>query len=127
MKQYTQLRWDRLYRSRDGMILGVCKGLARFLDISVFWTRFAAVLLLIFTGFWPVTGIYLLAGFLLKPEPVLPLNTDEENDFYHVYAQSRKEGVARVKTKFERLEKRIRRLEDVITSREFDWDQRLRK
>lgn len=127
MKKYTQLRWDRLYRSRDGMILGVCKGLAQFLDISVFWTRFAAVLLLFFTGFWPVVGIYLLAGFLLKPEPVLPLSTDEENDFYQVYTQSRKQGLFRVRTKFDRLEKRIRRLEDVITSREFDWDQRLRK
>ncbi|HDQ39614.1 MAG TPA: envelope stress response membrane protein PspC [Desulfonatronum sp.] len=127
MRHYEQLRWDRLYRSRDGMILGVCKGLAQFLDISVFWTRFAAVLLLFFTGLWPLVGIYLLAGFLLKPEPVLPLFTDEESDFYQVYTQSRKQGLSRVKTKFDRLEKRIRRLEDVITSREFDWDQRLRK
>ena len=49
--------WDRLYRSRSGMILGVCKGLARYFDVSLFWTRFIAVLLMLFTGFWPLIGI----------------------------------------------------------------------
>lgn len=127
MKDFLHLHWNRIYRSRDGVILGVCKGLASFLDVSVFWTRFAAVLLLFFSGFWPVVGIYLLAGFLLKPEPVLPLHTDEEGDFYGIYTQSRKEGLSRIKHKYDRLDKRIRRMEDVITSKEFDWDQRLKK
>lgn len=127
MKNHPSQRWDRLYRSRSGIILGVCKGLARYLDISLFWTRFLALVLLFFTGFWPMVGIYLLAGFLLKPEPVLPLNTEEENDFYQAYARSKNEGLSRVKSKFDRLDKRIRRLEDVVTSREYDWDRRFRK
>jgi phage shock protein C len=108
------------------MILGVCKGLAQFLDISVFWTRAISVLFLIFSGLWPAMGIYLLAAFLLKPEPVVPLSTDEESDFYQVYIRSRNEGLARIKKKYERLDKRIRRLEDVITSKEYDWDQRFK-
>ncbi len=127
MKEQPNQRWDRLYRSRSGIILGVCKGLARYLDISLFWTRFFTVLLLFFTGFWPMVGIYLLVGFLLKPEPVLPLNTDEENDFYQVYTRSKNEGFSRIKSKFDRLDNRIRRLEDVVTSKEFDWDRRFKK
>jgi phage shock protein C len=127
MKNFANQGWDRLYRSRSGMILGVCKGLARYLDISLFWTRFLAVLLLFFTGFWPMLGIYLLAGFLLKPEPVLAVGSDEENDFYQAYARSKNEGLSRIKNKFQRLDKRIRRLEDVVTSREFDWDRRFKK
>lgn len=118
---------DRLYRSRSGMILGVCKGLAQHFDVSVLWTRVIVVLLMFFTGFWPVVGLYLLAGFLLKPEPVLPLHNDEESDFYQAYSRSRNEGLSRVKSKFDRLDKRIRRLEDVVTSREFDWDRRFKK
>ncbi|WP_035261276.1 envelope stress response membrane protein PspC [Desulfonatronum lacustre] len=118
---------DRLYRSRSGMILGVCKGLARYFDVSLFWTRVIAVLLMFFTGFWPLVGIYLLAGFLLKPEPVLPLNNDEESDFYQAYARSRNEGLSRIKSKFDRLDKRIRRLENVVTSKEFDWDRRFKR
>jgi phage shock protein C len=118
---------DRLYRSRSGMILGVCKGLARYFDVSLFWTRVIAVLLMLFTGFWPLVGIYLLAGFLLKPEPVLPLNNDEESDFYQAYSRSRNEGLSRIKSKFDRLDKRIRRLENVVTSKEFDWDRRFKR
>lgn len=118
---------DRLYRSRSGVILGVCKGVARHFDISLFWTRFIVVLLMFFTGFWPVVGIYLLAGFLLKPEPVLPLNNEEESDFYQAYSRSRNEGLSRVKHKFDRLDKRIRQLENVVTSKEYSWDRRFQK
>jgi len=118
---------DRLYRSRSGMILGVCKGLAQHFDVSLLWIRVIVVLMMFFTGFWPVVGLYLLAGFLLKPEPVLPLHNEEESDFYQAYSRSRNEGLSRIKSKFDRLDKRIRRLEDVVTSREFDWDNRFKK
>ncbi|TVR01252.1 MAG: envelope stress response membrane protein PspC [Desulfovibrionales bacterium] len=123
----TPVGRQRLYRSRSGMILGVCKGLAQHFDVSLFWTRIIVVLLMIFTGFWPVVGLYLLAGFLLKPEPVLPLHNAEESDFYQAYTRSRNEGLSRIKSKFDRLDKRIRRLEDVVTSKEYDWDRRFKK
>lgn len=123
----TPVSRQRLYRSRSGMILGVCKGLAQHFDVSLLWTRVIVVLLMFFTGFWPVVGLYLLAGFLLKPEPVLPLHNEEESDFYQAYSRSRNEGLSRIKSKFDRLDKRIRRLEDVVTSREFDWDRRFKK
>ena len=58
-----------LYRSRDGVLFGVCKGLARYFDLSVFWTRVVAVIVLICTGLWPVVGLYLVAALLMKPEP----------------------------------------------------------
>ena len=41
------------------MILGVCKGIADYLDFSLFWTRILTVLFFIFSGFWPVGGLYL--------------------------------------------------------------------
>ena len=28
-----------LYRSRDGMLAGVCRGIADYFDLSVFWLR----------------------------------------------------------------------------------------
>jgi len=55
-----------LYRSRHGAIRGVCRGVAEYLDFSVFWTRAIAVALLIFTGFWPMLGIYFLASLVMK-------------------------------------------------------------
>lgn len=58
-----------LYRSRDGVIFGVCRGIAEYFDISVFWTRAITLGALILTGFFPVGFAYLLAGLLMKKEP----------------------------------------------------------
>ncbi len=63
--------YDRpgLYRSRDGMIAGVCRGVAEYFDISVFWTRALAVFMLLCTGLWPAVGLYVVAALLMKKEP----------------------------------------------------------
>lgn len=115
-----------LYRSRRGMILGVCRGVAEYMDLSILWIRVAAVLALIFTGFWPIGALYLLAALVMKPEPVLPLRTDEEQDFYDTYTNSRSLALQRLRRTFDRLERRIRRMEDIITTREYDWERRLK-
>lgn len=58
-----------LYRSRDGMLFGVCSGLAEYLDTNVFWTRVAVVLLAVFTAFWPAVLVYGIAALLMKKAP----------------------------------------------------------
>ena len=123
-KLETMLRGG-LYRSRRGVILGVCRGIADYFDFSVFWVRAVAVVLLFFTGFWPVTALYFVAALLMKPEPVLPLHTEEEQEFYDSYVHSRKGAADRLKRRYEALERRIRRMEHAVTSREYDWEQRV--
>ena len=115
----------RPYRSRSGMILGVCKGLAAYFDVSVFWTRMAATTMLLFSGFWPIGGIYLLAGFLMKPEPVSPIVTEEDQEFYNSYTSSRRMALHRLKRTFDRLDRRIQRMEHVVTGKEYDWERRM--
>lgn len=126
MKKIDDILRGGLYRSRSGTILGVCKGTAEYFDFSVFWTRAIALTLLFLTGFWPVTGLYFLAALLMKPEPVLPIMDEEERDFYHGYLHSRRTAVARLKRRYENLERRIQRAEDKVTSREFDWELRMK-
>jgi phage shock protein C len=116
-----------LYRSRQGAILGVCRGIAHYFDFSVFWTRTIAVLLLIFTGFWPVLIIYLGAALLMRPEPVLSIHSEDEREFYDSYTHSRRGAADRLKRKFNQLDRRIQRMEHAVTSREYDWEQRLNK
>jgi phage shock protein C len=115
-----------MYRSRDGVILGVCKGVAEYFDFSVFWTRAIAFLILLLSGFWPVMAIYFIAALLMKPKPVIPLQTDDEHDFYDRYVHSRRTTVDHLKRRYEKLERRIQQMEHTITSREFDWDQKLK-
>ena len=122
------IRKDRngIYRSRGGMILGVCKGLAEHFDFSVFWTRVIALIVLFGAGFLPAIGLYLLAALLMKPEPVIPIRDSAEKEFYDSYTTSRHGAVQRLKRRYENLQRRIQRMEHIVTSAEYDWDNRLK-
>ncbi len=110
-----------VYRSRRGMILGVCRGLAEHFDISVFWVRVIVLIGFLFTGFWPVGVLYIVAGLLLKPEPVIPLENEDDEEFYQSYTRSRSSAIQRIKKKYEDIERRIQRMEHTVTSKEFDF------
>ncbi len=125
MRERSTGRQTGLYRSRQGVICGVCKGIAEYLDFSVFWTRVIAIGLLLFSGVWPIVGLYLLAALLMKPEPSLPLETEEDQEFYDSYLHSRPMALHRLKRKFDNLNRRIQRMEDLATTKEYEWDQRL--
>jgi phage shock protein C len=125
MRRYDFHPLSGLYRSRRGIALGVCRGIAEYFDFSVPWARCIALLLLLMSGIWPVVAIYLLAALLMKPEPVIPIATQEEQEFYDSYTRSRSRAAQRLKRRYENLERRIRRIEDAVTAREFDWDDRL--
>jgi phage shock protein C len=111
----------RLYRSRKGIFMGVCRGLAQHFNFSVFWTRMIVLLLFLFTGFWPVGVMYIVAGLLFKLEPVSPLQDEKDHEFYDTYTHSRESAIQRIKRKFDNIERRIQRMEHTVTSREFDW------
>lgn len=68
MSEYGH-RSGGLYRSRDGMIAGVCAGLAEYFDFSVFWTRAIAVGLFLCSGIWPVLVVYVIAALMMKKSP----------------------------------------------------------
>ena len=116
--------WGSMYRSRHGMLLGVCRGLAEHMGISVFWLRVATVVVVLATGLWPGVFFYLLAALIMKPEPVIAPSDDRAREFYDSYAGSRSLAVSRLKDTFERLDRRIRRMEDIVTSRDYQWKKR---
>ncbi|MGD9825375.1 envelope stress response membrane protein PspC [Desulfobacter sp.] len=111
---------EGLYRSRRGIILGVCRGLAEHFNFSVFWTRVLVLVLFLFTGFWPLGVFYLVAGFLLNLEPVIPLENESDEEFYQSYTRSRSSAIQRIKKKFDNIDRRVQRMEHTVTSKEFD-------
>jgi phage shock protein C len=127
MKIYDRLSRGGIYRSRKGAIFGVCRGMAEHFDFSVFWARAIAVIFLLFSGLWPAIGLYLIAALLMKPAPVIPLNNEAEQEFYDSYTSSRHLAALRIKKRYENLENRIRQMEHIVTTREFDWDEKLNK
>jgi len=127
MRRFEKILREGLYRSRHGLIMGVCKGIADYFDFSVFWTRAITLFLFLVTGFWPIGVIYFVAALVMKPEPTLPLRERGEKEFYDSYVHSRGTAVERLKRRFENLDRRIQRMEHVVTSKEYDWDQRIMK
>lgn len=115
----------KLYRSRDGIILGVCKGVADFLGIPVLWVRIATLLTLIFTGFFPVAAVYIIAGIILSKEPPLTPQNQAENNFYSSYQNSRTSALRNIKSRIDRLHTRVQRMESQVTSQDPTWEERL--
>ncbi len=60
-------RSRKLYRSRDGAILGVCKGIAEWRDLPVDMVRLAFVLLCVLAGL-PI-WVYFILALVLPVEP----------------------------------------------------------
>ncbi|BBD06787.1 envelope stress response membrane protein PspC [Desulfovibrio ferrophilus] len=116
-----------LYRSRNGRFLGVCQGLAEYFDLPVFWVRVLTALFVLFTGLWPGVAVYFIAAFLMKLEPVVQPQSSSEREFYNSYTRSKSDAVSRVRDKFDRLDRRLRRMEDVVTSKDWQWEKRMRE
>lgn len=115
------------YRARDGAIFGVCKGLARHFDIDTIWIRLAFVAAVFFSALWPAIAVYVVAALIMKLEPVVPLESESDAEFYHAYSNSRTMALHRLKRTFDNLERRIQRMEDIVTDRSYDWDRRFRE
>ncbi len=124
MSRYNTISRRGLYRSRDGVILGVCRGVADYFDFSAFWIRAILIVVFIMTGFWPVIGIYLLAALLMRSEPGVSGKNHSKRTRRCCHSRPRREASERLKRKWRYLEQRIRRMEDKVTSREFDWNSR---
>ena len=124
MSRYNIMSRRGLYRSRNGVLLGVCRGVADYFHLSVFWIRAIAVILFICTGFWPIVGVYILAALLMKSDPAESGGRDSKSRTGGRRHCQRNDAAERLRRKWKHLEKRIRKMEDKVTSREFDWNSR---
>ena len=125
MRRFEKILRGGLYRSRNGLVLGVCRGIAEYFDFSVFWARAIVLILLFFSGLWPIIALYFIAALFMNPEPVVPIENDDQQEFYNSYVYSRKGAIDRLKRRYENLERRIQRMEHTVTTKEFDWDRKL--
>lgn len=59
-----------IYKSSKMWVFEICAGFAQTFNLSLFWIRTVLVLVFVFTGFFPVGLLYLLAALLMKVEPL---------------------------------------------------------
>ena len=61
-------------------------------------------------------GLYFLAALIMKPEPAIPVMSEAEKG---------SGAIERLIRRHEKIEHRLRRMEDTVTTKEYDWDRRL--
>jgi phage shock protein C len=106
--------------------MGVCRGIGDYFGFSVFWIRVILIILFLISGFWPVVVLYFVAGFVMKIEPVIRSHHHDDEEFCETYARTRRPSSDYIKRRQQTLERRLRNLESTVTSKEYDWDRRLR-
>ena len=125
MNNTHQRRPGGPYLSRNGLIFGVCRGGAEHLNFSVIGLRCIAVAATIFTGFWPGIIVYIVAALVLKPEPLLEFDSESDAEFYGSYNTSSTMALSRLKESFDSLDRRVQRMESIVTAPDYSWDERL--
>jgi len=109
----------RLVRSRRGLVLGVCKGLAGYLGLPALVVRAFVVVLIVVTG-WVGVLFYLAGGLLIPLEPAEGRSGSGARDWLGPEAEN-------LSRRTRDLDERIARMESHVTSREYDFDRRLRR
>lgn len=117
----------RMYLDKqNAKLAGVCAGVADFFGWE---TKTVRVLWVIASVIWPpiMIGAYVLMAWLLDAKPQTygtwrsPSETSVAGD-----PMAPRNRFSQVKTRFDRLEQRLRTLESVVTSRGFQMDRELR-
>ncbi len=141
-------------RASNGKVLGVFKGVAESFGWSICWTRIVGIsIMLCVAGAFGVSGptasllsvgfFYLLLAMLMSPPAGAGDGRNEaELDLSSIYPPRRETGAraaavpsSRVASRrvdllqldrqLDSLNRRIQRMETIVTDRQYDWDRRM--
>ncbi len=115
----------KIHRSEKRVVFGVCQGFAERFDLPVVWIRLGLVAVAVITSGLAIVA-YFIAALVMKPRPAARDTEYYEEDFYDTGLSSRALGLRRLKTRFDAIEARIRRMEDYVTNKSYDWDRRFK-
>ena len=104
---------------QQGMVKGVCAGIAQYLDVPVKLVRLITVLAMIFGLFLFVVVAYIILSFVLDPMPESELNGEKMPSSGELLAAADKELAAG--------ERRLREMERYVTSDTFSLRSRFRQ
>ncbi|NCC64796.1 MAG: PspC domain-containing protein [Spirochaetia bacterium] len=108
----------KLYRSPRGKIFGVCTGLAEWRDLPADPVRLIVFLVVLATGVFPGALIYLGAALLI------PMNPGYSYSETIYEEESPRESDEALKAEYERLKRKVEKMEGEMFNKERDWDDR---
>lgn len=113
----------RLYRdTENGILAGVCAGIADYFGFKLKVLRILAVLAFFFV--MPAAVLcYLTAAFLLPPKPQGMYRNEKEESFWRTVRRDPHYAFDDVRHRFRDLDARLQRMEQYVTSPRFDLDK----
>lgn len=117
---------SRFYRDRkNGIICGVCAGLADYFGFNLIAVRAVVLILAI-----PFTAVivcgYVLLCLLVPAKPENLYRTSEQEEFWREMKGRPHDSLGRLRHRFRNLERRLQRMEAWVTSKEYEIDRELR-
>ncbi len=117
----------RLYRSPRGKVFGVATGLAEWRDLPADPVRLIVFLSILFTGFFPGALIYLAAALVIPMNPETNERSEHRHYHHHHYEADDNVSESELKAQYEKLKRKVEKMESEILDKERDWDQRFRE
>jgi phage shock protein C len=127
MKSDNSINPHQLYRnSSEGIFSGVCAGIADYFDVPKLLVRFLAVAFFFFSAGLAIV-FYIAASFLLKPAPAKVYGSTGEEKFWRGVSRSPYETLSSLKYQFMIIDEKLCKMEDQVTSREFELNNKFRE
>ena len=119
-------RLGRLYRDpHNGLIAGVCAGIADYVGLRPVQVRLLVILGLVFF-FVPTVIGYVALAFLLQTRPADLYRAEDEAQFWR-HARTAPQGAAsELRDRFRGLEARLDRIEGFVVSEEYELRRKFR-
>lgn len=112
-----------------GVIAGVCAGIAEYFDWNVRLLRAILVVVLIFSGFFPIVVAYCILWYVMDPatpEYYARPFTEPAGGSAHAHTE-RPATMTDLKARFASLEERLGNMEECVTTKEFELRRELKK
>lgn len=115
----------------DGYVAGVCAGIAAYMDWNVKLIRASAVIAFIFGGIFPIVLIYAALWYVMEAEHGTRPSRDSHSGYSRAGratpASSTSSTMGDVRSRFSRMEDRLRNMEDCVASNEYELRREFRK
>ena len=115
-----------------GIIAGVCAGVADYFDWNLKLLRAVLVIVFLFTGAFPIVIVYCVLWYVMDPIDADTAAAGGYGGGGSPYGggssgTARRPSLAEVQYRFERLDNRLREIEECVTDKEFELRRELKK
>lgn len=122
----TPIDRNRLYKdTRNAKLMGVCAGLADYLNVKPLLVRVVFVITAIF-WFSILIPIYFIVGFILDPKPDGLYKDAQEEEFWKTARNRPHATETGMRSRFRDIDRRMQRLESLLTSKRYRLERELK-